>query len=63
MAFDEHVLGSLLELESAAEIKAKAKELVTFMRKLGVTEIDFELEEQYTREKRANTQTHAKKTA
>lgn len=63
MAFDEHVLGSLLDLGSAAEIKAKAKELVTYMRKLGVSEIDYDLHEQFKWEKRANIKPHAKKTA
>ncbi|MDP4221252.1 MAG: hypothetical protein Q8896_12525 [Bacteroidota bacterium] len=50
-AFEDRIVYELLKLESIPAIKARAKDLVQYMKKLSLTKIDRDLESEYEREK------------
>lgn len=60
-AFDDRIVNDLLELESVPAIKARAKDLVNYMKKLNLTEVNYALVNEYEWEKKREK--YAKTTA
>lgn len=57
--FDDDIVGWLSQLSSEASIKARAKELLTYAKKLGLSSVDHELKEQWIFEKNRKRSKHA----